>query len=357
MILIAIVSQITSCKKDGKPKVVAKTPDKISYKGTATLSVARIYMAAAGAGNKILIGGGATTDGSESNVVDIYDASANTWTTTKFSKLQGYSLNAVTTGSKIIFSDLATAMEIYDVNSGVWKTVSLQLSVQRTNISLAAAAGKVFFAGGYTGQINGFNQFTDAVDIYDIATDAWSAGPPLNYGRVCSTIGYTANKVLFGGLDISWYGPGYHGNNPDINNDIYTIDASGTIKNNIVKVFLNSQGTPAGTNGNYILFDQLLYNATDDSFTAIEYVNGLFAYRNRITGTGTKFIVALDFAPNIDVYDIVSKTWTTMPTGATRVRTASAAAGNKIILAGGVVSGTDWIASDKVDIFTLSAGK
>jgi hypothetical protein len=57
----------------------------------------------------------------------------------------------------------SNVMDIYEAASRTWSTASLTRYVR--NQAATAAGGKVFFAGGYTGHGQ-----SSAVDVYDTAT-------------------------------------------------------------------------------------------------------------------------------------------------------------------------------------------
>ena len=181
--------------------------DIISQKwSTAKLSVPRAEIRAVAVGNKIFFAGGEYYDPSDRsydnpisvNVMDIYDVSANTWSVVPLIGGRTYSASAAA-GNKIFFVE-GSKVDIYDINTQQWSTSSL--SDDRFNPSVVSANNKVYFAGGMMFQ--GSNIYgpiampVDKIDIYDVATDTWSVSS-LVQGKIYSAGIAVAGKVYFAG--------------------------------------------------------------------------------------------------------------------------------------------------------------
>jgi len=142
---------------------------------TAELSLGRAWIGAVAAGTKIFFAGG-QIQGWSSNTVDIYDVSNNTWTVSNLSRgLNGADgLAAASTGNKVFFAGgnwgvyAVSTVDIYDLTTNTWSTASL--SERRNFITAASANNRVYFSGGdpWTGQNS------NVIDIYDDATGSWS---------------------------------------------------------------------------------------------------------------------------------------------------------------------------------------
>ncbi|MEO6868806.1 MAG: kelch repeat-containing protein [Ginsengibacter sp.] len=133
---------------------------------SGNLSMARMYMAVASAGNKIVFAGGETNAG-VSSTVDIFDVSSNTWSTTQLSEARS-KIAAVVLGKKIYFGggqtgqdEYSSRVDIYDTETNTW-TVNNLILTYPTTLSGAAAGNKVVFYG-YVGAF-----------IYDASTNNWS---------------------------------------------------------------------------------------------------------------------------------------------------------------------------------------
>ena len=176
---------------------------------TAHLSQARHNIMAVFVGNKILFAGGgiaapesplATT----SDIVDIYDMTANTWSVQKLS-LPRDNMGATACGSKAYFGGgfsfdgkASTRIDVYDAAANTWDTLSLP--VARFSISVVSAGDKIMFAGGQ----NENNDYMKRVDIWDPATRKWSVAE-LAEPRVWMTTGVLCGKVVFaGGGTFNW---------------------------------------------------------------------------------------------------------------------------------------------------------
>ena len=174
---------------------------------TASLSVGRMAMAATSVGDKALFGGGFVRDQGippfESNVVDIYDADANPgeeWSTATLSQERSY-LTATTVGHLAMFAggrveSVSTpfstdTVDIYNSDTDQWSTA--HLSVARGNLASASVGNFAFFAGGLND-----DGPSDVVDIYNAQTDTWTT-TILSVARGALTATAVGNMVMFAG--------------------------------------------------------------------------------------------------------------------------------------------------------------
>lgn len=174
------------------------------------LSIAREGIAVASSGNKILFAGGYSGNSTSSwqyySIVDIFDVSLNTWTTTELSQARWGMATAIL-GSKIFFAGgvsgagtYTSRVDIYDVATNTWSRA--ELSSAGTEITGAAAGNKVLFAGG----VRGFFNYSKTVDIYDVSTNTWSTSV---LDRLGDAVGMTAtvigSKIYFAGDASDWW--------------------------------------------------------------------------------------------------------------------------------------------------------
>jgi hypothetical protein len=126
-------------------------------------------------GNKAMFAGGGENGGSLSNVVHIYDADANQWSTATLSQARSMitanSLNGIAlfAGGNMGPNDHLQASDVVDIYSdatGAWSTA--HLSSARLRMKAAIIGSKIILAGG------GPSDPSSAVDIYDTATGKWS---------------------------------------------------------------------------------------------------------------------------------------------------------------------------------------
>lgn len=176
---------------------------------TAQLSQARHNIMAVAVGNKVLFaGGGMFFPGSTlnlySNVVDVYDTDARTWTVQNLSISRDH-MGAAVNGGKAYFAGgigpdgkASKRIDVYDASKNTWDTLSLP--VARFALAVVAAGDKIMFAGGQTET----NEYLDRVDIYDPATNQWTLAK-LSAPRVWMTTGSLCGKVIFaGGGTLNW---------------------------------------------------------------------------------------------------------------------------------------------------------
>jgi hypothetical protein len=167
-----------------------------------SLSQAREGIAVISAENKILFAGGYLPPGGFSSRVDIYDQLTQTWTTAELS-VPRCLMATVAAGGKIFFAGGETGdgtwpvstVDIYDIANNTWSVT--QLSIAGNSIIGAAVGNKILFAGG-DGGFSGPGRET-RVDIYDLVTNSWSTAS-LSEAKRGFHAGVTYNnKVYFTG--------------------------------------------------------------------------------------------------------------------------------------------------------------
>ncbi|MHC5212925.1 MAG: Kelch repeat-containing protein [Planctomycetota bacterium] len=180
-------------------------PDDPAAWSTATLSVARTELAATTAGNEVLFAGG--RDGSvRFDVVDIYDDDTGLWRTEALSEARSLTMGAAaSTGTVAVFAggqlnccapfQWSDVVDLYDAQTKTWSTSTLSLA--RGDVSLAAVGDTVLFAGGGTGLVY---TATDLVESYDVGTGQWGPTASLSVPRARIAASATSDaRALFGG--------------------------------------------------------------------------------------------------------------------------------------------------------------
>ena len=170
---------------------------------TAGLSQARSNLAGVSAGNEALFAGGYVVSSFDaSNVVDIYNATSNSWLTASLTAGARYTLGAAAADGKVVFGggwanggDTA-AVDIYDTADNAWSTAGL--SQARYDLAAAAANGKVFLGGGEVFTYPSTYSASQVVDIYDAGSNQWSTAA-LSQGRYDLAAASVGNTVLFAG--------------------------------------------------------------------------------------------------------------------------------------------------------------
>ena len=177
------------------------------------LSVTRWEMAVASAGNKIIFAGGWLSGGGFSSRVDIYDITNNSWTTAELSQARANMATAVL-GNKIFFAggdigiingswyETSDIVDIYDATTNSWTTATL--SEKRTFMVGAAAGNKVLFAGGATYGL-GANGESNKVDVYNNVTNTWSIDYLPGSGGLGIAATVIDDKIYFAGSAGHWF--------------------------------------------------------------------------------------------------------------------------------------------------------
>ena len=319
----------------------------------AQLSLSRINLVSAAAGNKIVFAGGSKCDGNRwtgSTRVDIFDIVTQTRTTAELSQNNGEQLIAVSVANKILIAHQgSTRVDIYDASSNSWTTAAL--SIARDQMGSGSVGNKAFFAGG-SGGIN--NPPISRIDIYDASTNSWSTAE-LSEGReaiAATTVGdklffaggYT-NGDWFGGLETSRRVDVYNNSTNTWSTDSLTEERGAigaTTLNN--KVFFAGGLNDLGARKRVDIYNNDLQSWSTATLSQARYRIQSATLGNRILFDNGVILYG-DDVTRFDIYDASSNTWTTadlnLPlSGSTLIR-----AGNNVYVAGGYVKNKG---SDKV---------
>lgn len=273
-----------------------------SYSLTANGQTNFRYGAAiASVGTKILFAGGGDPIGDiQTSVVNIYDASSESWSTAQLSVARA-GLAAAAVGNKVLFaggfgypggSDWGyfTRVDIYDDHDHSWSTATL--SQARMDISGISAGNKVYFAGG---RIDG--TALKSIDIYDQTTGSWSVSS-LEQPR-------TSMASIEGGGKIFWAGGAkVLGPEWSYNDNVEILDLSTGVTS--LECMIPRLGFNAVKRGDDIIF---------------------------FTGSDR------DFGDEFEIYNTVADTWSTGVLDKTIQSAAIISVNNTIYVAGGLVNG------------------
>ena len=174
----------------------------------SALSVPRKKLAAATAGDLVLFGGGYTSGLKNtstrgySDVVDVLDTTTKTWSVEHLSQPRQYiTATSLNRHDKAVFAggfcspctgqpgtDRSDVADVFDARTKTWTTHTL--SQRRSNLAITSVGGRYAVIGGGTTDVGeeerGFVGISrsDAVDVYDAKTNAWSV-LKLSAGRCC----------------------------------------------------------------------------------------------------------------------------------------------------------------------------
>jgi Kelch motif/Galactose oxidase, central domain len=162
----------------------------------------------------VLIAGGADSSGNSVATADIYNPATNTFApTSPMGAARQLVVATVLPNGKVLVAGgedatggpMASA-ELYDPVTGSWSGVSNSMSVARTFPGVASLPnGEVLVAGGVIGgNFNSPSTTTATTDVYNPATNSFSAGPPMAVSRALFGITPLADgRVLAaGGVSI-----------------------------------------------------------------------------------------------------------------------------------------------------------
>jgi hypothetical protein len=268
------------------------------------------HIATIAAGDKIFFAGGAAANGGSSGIassrVDIYNTTANIWTSTELSEARS-GISAVKAGNKILFAGggTSTKVDIYDLSSSSWSVTDIQHPVYRGtalgnkaifeayssfdiydassnswstypisgfyyNMSPAIYGNKMYWAGGYDGGYGG-NNFSDVVHIYDVAADNWSYTTMSQPKALMSAIG-AGSKIFWGnGFDSIWQRPSPQDDAIRLVDDIEIYDiATGIHSHHFIEQFTYSGAVEKVRD--FVIFDSgtnalHIYNLTSNTWT------------------------------------------------------------------------------------------
>ncbi len=305
------------------------------------LSVKRDYYATAALNNVLIIAGGAAPNYAYSSVADVFDLATGRVTATHLSQARGF-LAAAGAGNKILFAGgslpdkVSARVDIYNTQTGQWTMDSL--SVARANLSGGAAGNKIVFAGGTGVNNNNEPYYSDRVDIYDVQTGQWTWAT-LSQPRKDVYVISAGTKILFiGGVVTSNYETV---DVYDVQTNRWTVlTLTGNTLPNILactngsKVFLTS-----GTNFDYTKFH--VYDIGGGQLNTVPLpspirASGMTALGNKVMITAG--VLADTITSKVFVYDTQGANFdtTSFSLPERKALVTAAAAGNRILLAGGV---------------------
>ena len=161
---------------------------------TASLSIPRVDLAAASVGTKAFFAGGVASSHVPTAVVDVFDSATGSWSTATLSEARSQ-IGATTIGSKVLFAGgtvmsnpftASATVDVYDDVTGEWSVMSLP--APRSLHAAAATPYRAVFACGADSVNPG--ALSNTADVWDAATGTWSvvtlAGGPRTFPAAAS---------------------------------------------------------------------------------------------------------------------------------------------------------------------------
>ena len=257
------------------------------------------------------------------------------------------------TKSCLIF--LAVIVCTLDTISAQWST--LQLSDPRVAPAGVYAAGKVFFAGGYTQYTPSYIN-SNKISIYDIASQTWLPDT-LSEARNGIATAVVGDQVIFAG------GRKMGGNSNKV--DIYNTSSNTWSQSEMPTHRGNMYGAVIGDIAYFISgFSDINNDSTGHIMTYHASLNtwgfinvATIRFKPGVAVSGTKIIIAggyddINFSTlkSVDIYNTQAGTWTTIQMPAPRYGQSVFSLANKIYFVGGYDSND--AATNTIFIYDLS---
>jgi hypothetical protein len=333
---------------------------------TSTLSAPRKNASAGGFNNLVMFAGG--QDGSTVNDIDIYNSVTGTWSQStmnqgqyKFSNrllgtvpLINNNVRFITAGG---FSPGTNSVEIFefapvtpptpptpliDVDTTVFVHIISTLPSKRKELASVTVGSKIYYISGR----NESSVIVNSIDIYDSATFTWYT-TTINAARYQHTaVAYGTNIYIAGG------------ELPATTNNIEIYDTLTDVSTNFGTLSVGYKQLTSATAGNYILFggggssNQIdIFNVITDTWTVSTLTTTVWRADSAVLDNKI-YINSVGASNNIDIYDTDTNTWTVATATTTAGTQTFASAGNYLMLAGG----EDGSRFNDIDIYNSGTG-
>ena len=159
--------------------------------------------------NVYYLGGYLAADTTLTDIIDIYDANTETWSTAQLPEPMGFKSSAVVDdkiylfGSYNVNEEFFVEILIYDPETGEF--TRCDVDIVREGSRIGVLGSKVYFIGG--GEIDEVaNVFIEAlpnIDIYDVETGEYTTDK-LQHARINHSVNVVGNSIyVAGGYDFS----------------------------------------------------------------------------------------------------------------------------------------------------------
>jgi hypothetical protein len=292
-------------------------------------------------------------------VVDIYNASSNTWTNSSLS-YAGWSGAATTVADLALFAGgtnnasglLDTAVvDIYNASSNNWTTASL--SKARAGLAATSVGSLALFAGGWNGAQS------PVVDIYNVSSNNWTTAS-LSLPRQWLAATSVGGLALFAG---GYYAPSASSDYVDIyiasSNNWTTASLSqprfGLAATTVADLALFAGGTNNASGLSYSAVVDI-YNASSNNWTTASLSQPRAWLAATTVSDLALFaggIIANTPSDVVDIYNATSNSWTTASLSEARGWLAATALKDRAIIAGGCGATTESSVVDMYDDFAF----
>jgi len=177
------------------------------WRSETSLTTSRTDHGAAPVNGTLFVGGGLVS-GVASNSIEVYSASTKSWSSAPSMKtarsghffaaddLSGllYALGGLDSSSEYLSS-----VEVFNVNTNQWSSLP-PMPTPRTGLSAVVLDSKLYAVGGCGGSLPS-SQCTPlaTVEVYDPATNEWSASSPLQAPRHSFSLGIYGSQLIIAG--------------------------------------------------------------------------------------------------------------------------------------------------------------
>ncbi len=237
-------------------------------------------------------------------------------------------------------------VDIYDSASDTWSATTRP---HQSGYVAASVGSKVCFAGGTE---------SPAIDVYDTTTHSWSTPTNLSQSRAYVSAASAGSKVLFVGGFISQL---QNSSVADIFDTATGTRTTATLSQGRYQITAASAGNKAVFAGGYLSSGSIsnvvdVYDAAHDSWTTSTLPHT--RVNMGAASVGTKVLFAGGFsggyASNIvDIYDTATGSWSAGTLSEARGYSAAAAVGNRVFFGGGLRGSSSY--SSAVDIYTIQS--
>jgi len=184
-----------------------------AWTAKASMPTPRTWMSAAALDGKLYVFGG-LSDVNKLDVVERYDPAADEWENRTAMPTARYGAAAVALDGKIYVlggvnagNQILKTVDVYDPVQDAWSAAAPMATGRSRPAAVAGPDGKIYAIGGSTSSTVGMSGYTALVEVYNPATDSWSAAAPLKSSRVGPAAAVSGGRIyVFGGYGVY---PGY----------------------------------------------------------------------------------------------------------------------------------------------------